>query len=156
MSIPPTSPSLPILDTEALRRRLAGLADPFARAVGATEGGEIQETANRLYSILAHLFGSALDRLTLWSKIDAATATACAKVSDGDLARFVSLCLESIQADAAKAAGCDALGQLLATFAVRPAEWRHAFVDHIHTHRYAVLVFGRARWEAVKAKEVEL
>jgi hypothetical protein len=45
---------------------------------------------------------------------------------------------------------------MILTFAARPPEWRSAFVDHIRSRRFAVVVHGRARWEAVKNKEVDL
>lgn len=154
MSTPATSP-LTRLDTEAFRRKLAGLADPD-RTPGATEKAEVRETASRLCSILAHLFGESLERTTLWDRIGTALAKACAETSDDDLDRFVTICLEAILADPAKAAACEPLGQLLGTFAVRPHEWRMDLINYINTHRYAVLVHGRARWEQVKTKEVEL
>jgi hypothetical protein len=149
-------PSLPTLDTEALRRRLAGLVDPN-RQPGVAEGAEIPETTARLCSILANLFGEELDRMTLWARIGSAFATAHAKVAnDADLDRFVSLCLEHVAADSGRTAACEPLLQLIETFAARPPEWRHAFLSYIETRRYAVLVRGRARWERVKRGECEL
>lgn len=156
MSTPATSPPLPTIDTAALRRKLAGLADPLNRAPGATEHHEIREAASRLCSILASLFGESLDRMTLWDRIGSAFATSLAQVSDDDCDRFVTLCLEHVKADPGKAAACGALGQMLATFAARPPEWRFAFLQHINTHSFAVLVHGRARWELVKSREAEL
>jgi len=151
-----TPPSLPTLDTEALRRKLAGLTDPD-RTPGQAEGVEIPEAASRFCSILASLFGSELDRKTLWTRIDSALTTAWAKVaSDADLDLFASLCLEHVRADASAVAACEPLRQLLETFAVRPPEWRHAFLHHVHSRRYAVIVRARARWEAVKAGRAEL
>lgn len=156
LSIPPTSPPpIPVLDTEAIRRKLAGLTDP-SRKPGGTERTEIRDIASRCCSILAHLFGEDLDRLTLWSRIDSALETAGAKVSDDDLDRWLSLCLEHVKADAGRAAACDSLQQVIETFAVRPAEWRHELLAYIATHRYAVVARGRARWEQVKRKEVDL
>lgn len=154
--VPP--PPLPTLDTTALRRALAGLADPDRPGVGEgiAEATELRETAARLCSILASLFGEELDRLTLWSRIDSALEQAGAKVADGDLDRYVSLCLEHVKADAGKAAACEGLRQLFATFAARPIEWRQALVRHIASRRYAVVVRGRDRWEQVKAKEIDL
>jgi len=151
-----TQATLLVLNTEAIRRELAGLADPLKHNPGGTEVQEIKETAIRLCSILAHLFGEALERVTLWAKIDAALAGACAKVSDADLGRFVTLCLDTIQADPARAFACDPMVTLLQVFEVRPPEWRYAFVNHIASRRYAVVALGRQRWEQVKNKEVDL
>lgn len=149
-------PPVPTLDTEALRRKLAGLADPLPRSVGKGEQTEIRDLASRFCSILAHLFSDSLDRLTLWDRIGSALKTALAKVSDDDCDRFVTLCLEHVQADAGKAAACEPLGQVIATLDGRPPEWRHAFLQYIGTHGYSVLVHGRRRWEMVKSKEAEL
>ena len=150
-------PPIPVtLDTEAIRRKLAGLSDPGRLAGSAGETSEIRETASRLCSILASLFGDDLDRLTLWSRIDSALSTAVAKVSDGDLDRLVSLCLDHVKADPAKAAACEPLGHLISIFGVRPPAWRMALLNYLGTHRYAVLVHGRARWEDVKARRIDL
>ena len=116
----------------------------------------MKESAIRLCSILAFLFGDSLDRLTLWGRIGSAFETAHAKVSDDDLDRFCDLLLEHVQADFAKAAACDALTQVRQVWAVRPPEWRHAFLNYVGTHRYALLTHGRARWESYKAKEIDL
>ena len=156
MSIPRTPPPpIPTLDTEALRRKLAGLTDP-SRKPGGAERSEIRDLASRCCSILAHLYGEELDRLSLWSRIDSALETAGAKVSDDDLDRWLSLCLEHVKADAGKAAACDPLRHVIETFAVRTPEWRHEFLAYVATHRYAVVARGRARWEQVKSKEVDL
>lgn len=147
--------SIPLISTEELRRKLAFAQDPD-RTPGEAETAEMKQAAYRLGSIMAHLFGDSLDRLTLWDRIASGFASACAKVDDGDLDRFVSLCLDHIKADAGKAAATQSLGHMLETFASRPIEWRKAFLRYIKTHSYAVLVHARARWEQVKGKEVEL
>lgn len=147
--------SIPVISTEDLRRQLAGLEDPD-RAPGLSESVEIKDAAHRLGCVLAHLFGDSLERTTLWERIGSGFAAACAKVDDGDLDRFASLCLDHVKADAAKAAACEPLAQLLETFAVRPVEWRQGFVRYIRTRYYAVIVHSRSRWERVKSKEVDL
>jgi hypothetical protein len=148
--------SIPLMSTEDLRRKLAGLSDPDRSSGTIAEGVELKEVSCRLCCVLAYLFGEELDRKTLWARIASGIAAGCAKVDDGDLDRFASLCLDHVQADAAKVAACDPLGQILATFAVRPIEWRQALVRYLRTHGYSVIVHARARWELVKKKEVEL
>lgn len=150
-----TPPPLAVLDAEAFRRQLAGLADPDRGATPA-EDVEIRDTLKRFCSVLAHLFSEELDRVTLWSRIDSALEAACAKVADGDFERWASLCLDHVKADAARAAACDALGQILGTAAVRTPEWRQAFIRRAAAVRYAVVVAARARWEDVKAGRVDL
>jgi len=144
-----------VISTEEFRRKLAGLVDPD-RGGGDAEAADVKEAAHRLGCVLAHLFGEDLDRMTLWERIAGGFATACAKVDDGDLDRFVSLCLEHVKADAAKASACGALGELLQTFGVRPIEWRHRFVGYVRSHYYPVVVHSRARWELVKKGQSEL
>jgi hypothetical protein len=149
------SSGLLTMDYQAFRRKLAGLADP-ERKIEAAEKVEVKEAAIRLCSIFANLFGESLDRITLWEKIGSALRTSCAKVSDDDLDRFVTLCLEHIQAEDSKVAACAALMQMIETFAVRPSEWKYAFTAYINTHRTALLVHARSRWESVKKGTVEL
>ena len=143
------------LSYDLFRKELLGLTDP-ERKVGESEKVEVREIAIRLCSILAHLFGDSLERTTLWSRIGTAFETAIAKVSDDDLDRLTDLCLEHVQADPGQAAACDALTHVRQTFAVRPSEWRHSLIAYLRSHRYAVLTHGRARWEAIKKKAVEL
>lgn len=147
--------SIPVISTEETRRALAGLADPD-RSPGESESVEIKDALHRFGCVLAHLFGDELDRIKLWDRIGSAFASACAKVDDGDLDRFATLCLDHVQADPGEAARCGPLNQLLSTFAVRPIEWRQAFVRHARTHYYSVLSHSKARWEQVKSKGVEL
>lgn len=150
-SMAPPPPPLSTLDTEALRRKLAGLADPD-RGPGAGEKAEIKELASGFCLALAQLFNrDSLDAVTLWERIGSGLATACAKVNDGDLDRLLSLCLDHVKADPGKAAAHPGVAGLLATFATRPPEWRFAFVDYLDSRKYVVLALGRARWEEFKA-----
>jgi hypothetical protein len=149
-------PSLPQLRGDELRRKLAGMTDPLASVPGSTEKVEIKDAAIRFCSILSSLFGDDLDQKSKWDRIGTAISTACAKVSDDDADCFVSHCLDHIKAEDAQVARCEALSQLLTTFPQRTPEWRQAYLDYFRSHRHAVLVHGRARWEQVKAKAVEL
>lgn len=151
-----TPPELPRLDAEAFRRKLAGLTDPERRPESAGEKEAMKQDAIRFCSILAHLFGESLDRTTLWEKIGSALSTSLAKVSDDDLDRFATLCLEHIVAEDSKVAACEPLMHMLQAWETRTREWRHALLHYLATHRTAALVHARARWECVKKKEVEL
>lgn len=117
---------------------------------------EIRDAAIRFCSILSSLFGDDLDQLSKWDRIGSAISSACAKVSGDDVDCFVTHCLDHIKADDAQVARCEPLSQLLSTFPERTPEWRFAYLDYFRTHRHAVLVHGRARWELVKKKAVEL
>lgn len=94
--------------------------------------------------------------MTLWSRIDSALETSLAKAPDGDTERLVTLCLEHVKADGAKAAACEALYQFVSTAATRDADWHLQFFHHLRSHRYTVIAHGRTRWQRVLAKEVEL
>lgn len=147
---------IPVISTEEARRKLAGLVDPERPVGGEAVATDVRDTAVRFATILASLFGDSLDRLTLWERIASGFDSACAKVDDGDLDRFASLCLTHVLADAGRAAACDALGQTLGVFAARPIEWRQAFVRWCRSHRYPLVVHARARWESIKKGQVEL
>lgn len=151
-------PPLATLDTEAFRRRLAGLADPLGPR-GSTAGSRenVRQAASRLCAILAHLYAvDESDRTKLWSHIGKALEVADEKTSDDDVEHFLCECLASIQADPGRAAACDALTALTMEMASWPAEQRHEWLNYLRSHRYTVLTFGRARWESHKRGEVEL
>jgi len=135
---------------------LAGLTDPDRRPESAGEREAVRQDAVRFCSILAHLFGESLERTTLWERIGSALSTSLAKVTDDDLDRFTTLCLEHVCAEDARVAACEPLLGLLQTWAARPREWRQALLHYLATHRTAALVHARARWERVKKGEVEL
>lgn len=116
----------------------------------------MKQDAIRFTSILAHLFGESLDRMTLWERIGSALSTSLAKVSDDDLDRFATLCLEHIVAEDSRVAACEPLAQLLQTWGARPREWRQSLLHYLNTHRTAAIIHARARWEMVKKKQVEL
>ncbi len=149
-------PSFTTLDTEAFRRKLAGLTDPLDRQSGLGEKTEIRDLAHRLCSILASLYDVPGDRTELWNHIDKAIETSLAKVSDDDVDRFLQLCLESVQAAPSKVAACKAFAMVLETVASRDSAWKFAFLDYLRAHRLPTLVHGRARWEMVKKEQVEL
>lgn len=152
-------PPVPMLDTEALRRKLAGLADPLSR--GADSVGEkelVKRTAARLCSILARHYNVSDDRAALWEHIGKAIATSLDKADGDDLAGFLCLCLESVMAEDGPVSRCPAVAAILADFDSwgTKGELRHAFLSYLRTHRYAVVVNGKKRWEDYKAKEIEL
>lgn len=155
-SKPPDAPA-PIaeLDGEAFRRKIAGLADPSSGA-GAISNVVIRDTAIRFVSILAHLFGEDLERITLWDRIGSALETADAKCSSDDTDAYATLCLEHIKAAPGRVAACDALLAVLGMLNQAKIEDRTAFLAYLRVHRFSALVHARARHKRVIAKEVEL
>lgn len=145
-----TATPLEPLNAEEFRQRLAGLIDPDAAPSDLPAQDEYRAASVRLCVVLAGLFGDSLDRVTLWDRTGSALATACAKVADGDLDRFVSLCLEHVKADAGRAAADDRLNALVADLSDRPAAWSQGFVRYVAQHAFAVLVHGRRAWQAEK------
>lgn len=150
---------IPVLDTEAFRRKLAGLEDPLGpRGEGAAREN-LKQAASRLCSILASLYnvtGDDGDRTQLWGHIGKALEVADEKTSDDDIEHFLHECLASIQADPGRAAASDALTSMTMEISAWPEEQRRDFLNYVRAHRYVVLTFGRQRWERVKAKEVDL
>ena len=151
MNTRPNSPPLPTMDFESFRRKLAGLTDPSVR-LGVEANAEHKEASGNLTCSLAELFGPDLDRITLWTRIDTALRTASAKVTDGDLDLFVSLALEHVKAEPARASLHEGLRDLLDLFEEKPVEWRQGFVEYVRSHAYPVIVAGRAKWEDRKAE----
>ena len=142
--------SIPVIDTQQFRQRVAGLIDPNRKPTGAAETTSIKEEAKQLCLILCELFGESLDRTTLWDRIGSALATAAAKCDDGDTDRFVSLCLEHVQADNAQAARHTEFGNWVVTMGSRDDAYRQGFVRACATITPVILVHARNAWEQRK------
>lgn len=142
--------TLPVRGRADFRAALAGLADPD-RQLTTGDHASFRPKAARLVVALCLHFGRDLDRKTLWSRIDSGLQAACAKVSDGDLDRWLDLLLEHVRADPARAAACPQLTGLRADLIGPDEAHRRAFVRYVETRRYAVLAFGRAAWGEYKA-----
>lgn len=140
---------------QEFRRKLVNLVDP-ERKIDKTTQEVVKQEAIRLCSIFAKLYGDQLDRKEVWGKISSALASAIAKVSDADLLRFTNLVLESICADPALAVSNSALNSMFNTFDAWIPEVRHAFIQYIATHSFAIVAFARQRWEKVLQQEIEL
>lgn len=105
---------LPHLDTVAMRQKLAGLIDKQAERQEWSQS-EGRQLAITFLASLPTVFGSELDRLTMWDKIDAAVRAAYAKTFDGDLEAFVQAVLESIKADPSRAVASERLQAAMET-----------------------------------------
>lgn len=149
-------PKLAMFDAAEFRRKLSGLAAP-ERTASDADKKDVRGTAIRFCSILAKLHNDdVLAAEKKWDRISSALATAIAKVSDDDVDRFATLCLDHVMADPSKSATCPALAEILVTAESKPPEWRHALLGYFATHGQAAVVHGRARWELVKRQEVAL
>lgn len=141
--------SIPVIDTQEFRRRVAGLIDP-QRKTGAAEEASVKEEAKQLCLILCDLFSDSLDRLTLWDRMASALITSAAKCDDGDTDRFAALCLEHVKADPAAAARHEGFAAWVTVMSSRDDAYRQAFVRHVAQKAPIVLVHARNAWERVK------
>jgi len=151
MSIQVITPP-PSFDANAWRLQLAGLTDPDY-STGKDDNRskeEHKQWAINLCLACCELFGEDLDRMTLWDRIPSAMATASVKCGDGDIDQFVSLCLDHIKADSAKAARNDRVVALLMGASDKPITWRQGLVRYIVQHSFAIVAYGRRDWEVVK------
>jgi hypothetical protein len=140
-------PVIEPLDAVVFRQEIAGLLE---RHEDDHEPDDFGDTAALLCVTLAEQFDSdTLDRLKLWDRISSGILTAAAKVDDGDLDRFLSLCLEHVKASPGRAATSDTVARLIGAFDQDEA-WRIGFVRYCVSHHYPILIHGRAAWQRHK------
>lgn len=142
--------SIPVIDTDEFRRRVAGLIDPNRRPTGAAETASIKEEATQLCLALCELYGDGLERMAMWDKISSALSAAAAKCDDGDTDRFAALCLETVQADHTRAACNESFAHWVLTMSTRDEAHRQAFVRHCGAKTAIVVVHARAAWQQRK------
>lgn len=142
--------ALPHVDADAIRQRLAGLIDPQAN-----KEEWYQDTARQLaiqfVSKLPLVFGSTLDRLTMWDKIAAAIQSGYAKTVSGDLDLFVQHVLESIQAEPTRAISCEPFVEAIDALQTLPEEQRQDWLQYLVTHLIPVLVHARREHKGAKS-----
>lgn len=139
------------LNTEVFRQEIAGLLE---RHESDHEPADFGAAASLLCVALAEQFDSdTLDRLTLWDRISSGILTAAAKVDDGDLDRFLSLCLEHVKAAPGRAACSDAVARFMGAVDQHQG-WRIGFIKYCQSHQYAVIIHGRVAWQQHKEASV--
>jgi hypothetical protein len=141
--------TLPVVGRAEFRRRLAGLVDP-GRIVQESERDAFRELARDVIVSLCIVYGSDLERKMIWSRIDSALQTACAKVDDGDTDRWLDLLLDHVRAEPARTVRLGLLRNVRASLSSRDEAHRRAFVRWVESRRFAALAFGRAAWEEWK------
>lgn len=102
--------------------------------------------------LATHFNRKMLDPMTLWSRIGTALATSSVKVQDGDLSRFITLCLEAVKAHPGIFAADEKALALVGALIEKSTEWRESFVRYISARSYIVIILGRGAWENVKAE----
>jgi hypothetical protein len=135
---------------------LAGIADPDS-SDDAGGDGEMREDQKRMATELClmlatHFNRKTLDAMTLWTRIGTALAVSSVKVQDGDLSRFITLCLETVKAHSGVFAADETALKLVETFVGKSVEWRQSFVRYIAARSYIIIILGRGAWEDVKAE----
>lgn len=137
------------LDADRFRRELAGLIDE--ERSGVHKPADFREQSAMLCYCLAKVYNrDVLEAIKLWERIGTAIATACEQVDDGDLDRFISICLEHVKASHSKVAADDEVGHVLAEITESEESWRLAFVNYLKSHSYTAIIHGRRMWETSK------
>lgn len=150
---PPPTPAANEFDANAWRQRLAGLTDPdYSAGDDDPAQAEQKEAAIELCLCLCDLFGASLDRMTLWDRIGSALASSAAKVDNGDIDRFVTMCLEHVLADVGAAGRHTGVAALLHAASEKNLSWRQGFVRYVAGHVYTIPVHARIRWEKIKVQ----
>lgn len=117
--------------------------------------------AQRDYAVLfvaslPQVFGESLDRMTLWDRIGTALEVAYAKTVGDDTDFFISAALEHILAAPSDVSRCEGIAACIEWLHDCTSEEKHAWLAYLSTHRYAVLVRARAKWEARKEMMAEI
>lgn len=163
MSTLQTRPSMPPplerFDAVLFRQKLAGLADPESSddsADGALHDEQKRMATEVCLMLATHFNRKTLDPITLWSRIGTALSVSSAKVQDGDLSRFLTLCLETVKAHPGIFAADENAMALVSELTEKPAEWRQSFVRYISSRSYIIIILGRGAWEDVKAERAAM
>lgn len=147
-------PAIPVIDTEAFRRKLAGLADPLAeRGSDASRRVHMREAAARLCAILAELYEVDKDRLQIRDHVAKALEVADHATTGDDVDRFVNECLVAVKADMGRASAHDGLVGLLMEAEGWDDPTRSDFLAYLRTHRVSALVHGFRKWGDIKAEK---
>jgi hypothetical protein len=137
-----------------IRLMLAGLVDPNETLAPEWEA-EQKKKAIEFVACLPEVFGPTLDRMTLWDRIGTALETAHAKTVGVDHEFFVSRVLDHIKAESSQVARCTTIQFILHWLDGCSEEARQAWLSYMATHRYAVLVHAKTKWEQTKQDRKE-
>lgn len=136
------------MTTEQYRQHLAGLIDPQQK-LEVKDREVIRLTAISFVACLPKIFGSELDRMTLWDRIGTAIQVAFSKTVDDDHEFFISEVCRHIMAGTA-AARCEELQTIVVQVTEWEAERRVLWMQYLSSHLPVVLVHARAAWEKSK------
>ena len=147
MSRSEVPPPLPTIDTVEFRQRLAGLIDPLP-AKQQFFDTHAKELSVRFLATLPKIFGSSLERLTMWDKIASAVQSAYAKNASGDTDLFIQHVLETIQAEPSKVVACEPFEKVLDEIGALSKSQQQDWLIYLATHLVPVLVFARREYKS--------
>lgn len=153
MSTTKDVPPLGDMTTEQYRQHLAGLIDPRQK-IATTDREVVRLTAIDFVACLPKIFGSDLDRITLWDRIGSAIEVAYSKTIDDDHEFFISEVCRHIMAGTA-AARCDDLVKIIVRVSEWESEQRVLWMSYLSSHLPIVLVNARSAWESFKKGGVD-
>ena len=138
------------LDAAEFRRRLAGLSDSGGGEDLVPE--EYRDLASDYVLLLAICFNrDRLEAVTIWPRIDTAIERGLAECNGEDIERFVSVGLEVVLADVGKVVSNEQALAIQSRLYGLGDSQRVFFLRYLAEHRYPAIVFGRGKWESLKA-----
>lgn len=142
------------LTPEMFRLKISGLIDK-GQEIRGLDNENIKNEAIRFTSILAKLFGSDLDRKTLWERIGSALVSSSLKHSD-NIEEFINSCLRHIKAEFYLTASNEEIKSLIDSILLKDKAWHEEFLSYIEKNQYIILIYARKRWEEYKEGKIEL
>lgn len=134
---------LATLSPAEVRQKLAGLLDDQSSSESLIAA--YMEQAVAFCAALPQVYGSTLDRMKLWEKIESAIRAAYAKTVSGDIDLFVQSVLESLQADVSVAVGSERFGAAYASLVEMDREQGQQWMRFMVSRLIPVLVHARNR-----------
>lgn len=136
------------LTTDEFRARLAGLTLEEHEEL---DSEEMLDLASKIVFALAkHFNRDELEATTLWDRIASGITTACEQVDNGDVTRWLDICLAHVMATPGAVAGDAELRSVMASLAAMDDQKRIQFLAFIKSRVYGILMVGRDLWEQRK------
>ena len=140
--------SIQQISADAFRQRLAGLENPEQRFTPA-ERDEMTAHGKLFVLAIREVFGSTLDRITVWERTSNGIVIAAAK-SGGLLRRFVAAMLDYVKAEANVVAGNETLAQFIAATDGKGEDWQRQFIRACVTDRMLLVIEARGDVERAR------
>ena len=139
---------LQTISAEVFRQRLAGLEAPETR-FSEDDIEKFRQLGIRLVLVMREVFGSSIDRKTLWERIASGMQVAQAK-SGGKGERFLSAMLDYVKADVNVVVGSDWLTDIRADVRSLSLEDQRQFIRTCVDYRMLLCLEARALVQAEK------